>query len=57
MKFLLIYSAKILNSVLNGKNLDYSFEKFLSRNQKEINQKDFSKIKAIVFDTDRKSVV
>jgi len=51
MKFLLIYSAKILNSVLNGKNLDYSFEEFLSRNQKEINQKDFPKIKAIVFDT------
>ncbi len=51
MKFLLIYSAKILNSVLNGKNLDHSFEEFLSRNQKEINQKDFSKIKAIVFDT------
>ena len=51
MKFLLIYSAKILNSVLNGKNLDHSFEEFLSKNQKEINQKDFSKIKAIVFDT------
>ena len=51
MKFLLIYSAKILNSVLNGKNLDHSFEEFLSKNQKEINQKDFSSIKAIVFDT------
>jgi len=51
MKFLLIHSAKILNSVLNGKNLDHSFEEFLSRNQKEINQKDFTKIKAIVFDT------
>ena len=51
MKFLLIYSAKILNSVLNGKNLDHSFEEFLSRNQKEINKKDFSKVKATVFDT------